>query len=182
MSNSLRLTEDEARVIIARINKVAHTGDRTGLQTRIKGTKLVGPGVEALAVLKKQPRRRSWHGKWSKLEIMFAEQIQLLQLPPAAREWVFLSSRKFRLDFAWPQFKLAVEIQGMQHRIKGRFKADIEKRALALLNGWRVLEVGGTEIRSGKAAAWIVTLIEMELATPREKYAYGWPVGDPRKS
>ena len=48
----------------------------------------------------------------------------------------------------------------MVHRIKGRFRADIEKRALALLAGWRVLEVSGAEIRSGQAIAWLIALLQ----------------------
>ncbi len=54
-------------------------------------------------------------------------------------------------------------MQGMAHRIKVKFKADIEKRALAMLSGWRVLEVGGDQVRSGQALEWLKSL----LALPR---------------
>jgi hypothetical protein len=49
----------------------------------------------------------------------------------------------------------------MAHRIKGKFKRDIEKRALALLAGWRVLEVGGDEVRSGRALVWLRELLAL---------------------
>jgi hypothetical protein len=47
----------------------------------------------------------------------------------------------------------------MAHRIKGKFKRDIEKRALAMLAGWRVLEVDGAAIKDGRAIAWTKRLL-----------------------
>lgn len=97
--------------------------------------------------------------KQSGIEVLLAQQIHLLQLPTPKRNYLFMPGRHLELDFAWPQRMIAVEVQGMVHRIAGRFKADMEKRALALLAGWRILEVGGKEIRSGKAIHWIEQLL-----------------------
>jgi very-short-patch-repair endonuclease len=98
----------------------------------------------------------------SQLETLLAAQIASAGLPNPLREYRWHPSRKWRLDFAWPwlQQKYAgVEVQGMVHRIKGRFKRDIEKRAELLLAGWRVLEVDGDSIRDGRAIEWIRKLL-----------------------
>ena len=95
----------------------------------------------------------------SRLERDLASYILIDGLPEPKRNYRFLPDRKFELDFAWPELKRAVEVQGMVHRIKSRFKADIEKRALALFAGWVVLEVDGDSIRSGVAVEWVKKLL-----------------------
>ena len=97
--------------------------------------------------------------KASRLERDLASYILIDGLPEPKRNYRFLPDRKFELDFAWPELKRAVEVQGMVHRIKSRFKADIEKRALALFAGWVVLEVDGDSIRSGVAVEWVKKLL-----------------------
>jgi len=95
----------------------------------------------------------------SKAERRFSQQLLESGLPHF-RDWYFLDGRDFTFDFAWPRLKIAAEVQGGVHRIKGKFGRDIEKRALALLAGWKVLEVDGAAIRDGHAIAWIRTLLE----------------------
>lgn len=70
-----------------------------------------------------------------------------------------IPTRKWRLDFAWPDLKVAIEVQGMVHRIKQKFKRDIEKRAELMLAGWEVLEVDGEAIADGAALAWVKRLL-----------------------
>lgn len=96
----------------------------------------------------------------SELEVMLELQILGSALPAPLREFEAFDDRKFRLDFAWPERRIGVEVQGMVHRIKGRFGADIEKRALHMLAGWRVLEVSRKEIKSGAAIEWLLRLWE----------------------
>lgn len=78
----------------------------------------------------------------------------------------FLADRKFRFDYAWPLLKFAVEVDGEVHRIAERFHADIEKHALAVLDGWTVLRVGGREIRAGIAIQWVKQALAMKQAAP----------------
>ncbi len=108
-----------------------------------------------IKVLKRIQRR-------SKLELALLAQMEAEMIPTPFCEYRPLTTRKFRLDFAWPSDTCGgigagkgVEVQGMVHRIKGRFKADIEKRAELLLAGWLVLEVDGDSIRDGRAVKWI---------------------------
>lgn len=98
--------------------------------------------------------------KESKLEIRFAQQLETDGFPVHLRNYFFLPDRDFELDFAWPRFKIGVSVEGMAHRVKGRFKADIEKHALGLLAGWQILRVGGDEVRSGAALKWLAALLK----------------------
>lgn len=96
----------------------------------------------------------------SKLERRLSQQLaDNPELPAHQRNYFFMSDRDFELDFAWPALKVGVEVQGMAHRIKKNFQRDIEKRALALLAGWRVLEVNGAAIKDGRALVWLRELL-----------------------
>jgi hypothetical protein len=130
------MTEDELRAYAQRTGKVVVT------DTKVIAPERVAPPV-------------------SKLELRLDQQIYESGIEEPRRNWLPFPHRQFELDRAWPAKKIAVEVQGMSHRIKGKFKADMEKRALCLLAGWRVLEVGGAEIRSGKAIEWLKILLEV---------------------
>ena len=140
MGYHLRLNEQELREILHRFKRAAPA---------------LGQALPEAPRARKGTKRGP-----SPLELAFAEQLSILRVPAPVREHRFLAERNFRLDFAWPPQRVAVEVQGMVHRIKGRFRADIEKRALALLAGWRVLEVSGAEIRSGQAIAWLIAVLQ----------------------
>lgn len=93
----------------------------------------------------------------SRLEAAFEE--LLLGLPRPVTQHLPIEGRKWSLDFAWPDRKLGVEVQGMVHRIRDKFKRDIEKRANLMLAGWRVLEVDGEAIKDGRARRWMEKLL-----------------------
>lgn len=73
------------------------------------------------------------------------------------REYVYAPPRKFRADFAWPDQRLLVEIQGgiwtarSGHSGGSGITRDIDRGNVATLAGWRVLRFGPTHIRSGEA-------------------------------
>lgn len=123
----------------------------------------VVPAITAgVVVLAEKPKEKVG----SDIEELFAQQIRLVgNLPAPEREYHHLRGSKHRLDFAWPEYRvnglqLGVEVQGMVHRVKHNFSADLEKRARGLLQGWMVLEVGGEQIRSGKAMEWLQELFK----------------------
>lgn len=95
----------------------------------------------------------------SPLEAAVELQLRALKLPPGWRQYKPLPDRKFALDFAWPEYKLAVEVDGMVHRIKERFEADAERHNLLLDAGWRVYRVTGKMVRSGAAADLLLRLL-----------------------
>jgi very-short-patch-repair endonuclease len=96
-----------------------------------------------------------------------ALKVQLLAygLPMPVPEHRFHPTRKWRFDFAWPELKLALEIEGGLY-VKGRHvrgagaEADCVKYAEALVLGWRVLRVSPGQLRDGKALAWLTALLD----------------------
>lgn len=105
----------------------------------------------------------------SELEQLLAMQIAAVgNLPAPERHYPHIRGRAHNLDFAWPEWtvngmQIGVEVQGMAHRVKERFLADLEKRALGMLQGWLVLEVGGEQIENGKAMEWLQALFKMAV-------------------
>lgn len=76
-------------------------------------------------------------------------------------------ARRWRFDFAWPDHKLACEVDGAvwvqgRHTRGAGVEADNAKYAAAAIEGWRVLRVTPGQIRKGLAVAWI----EQALAGP----------------
>lgn len=72
------------------------------------------------------------------------------------KEHRFAASRKWRFDLAWPNVKIACEIEGgiwiagRHARGKG-YEADCEKYSTAAALGWCVIRVTPGMIKSGKA-------------------------------
>lgn len=75
-----------------------------------------------------------------------------LGLPEPCPEYRF-SERKFRFDFAYPEAKVAIEIEGQGPKGLGRhqrpegFERDLEKYNLAVVLGWRILRFTPSMIR-----------------------------------
>ena len=92
----------------------------------------------------------------SYLEIAMAGQIGAFGLPRADREYRFHPARRWRFDFAWPDRKIAVEVEGGtwsggRHTRGSGFEADCDKYNAAALDGWKVFRFTGKHIDSGKA-------------------------------
>lgn len=87
-------------------------------------------------------------------------QIRGIGLPWPVEEFRFHPKRKWRFDLAWPDRKLAVEIEGgtwargRHTRGKG-FRGDCEKYNEALFLGWRVLRVTTGMVNDGTALGYI---------------------------
>lgn len=74
-----------------------------------------------------------------------------LPLPTPEHKFADDIGRKWRIDLAYPERKLAIEIEGMAHRTRERFMADIEKyNELVAMRGWRLLRVYTRWITSEK--------------------------------
>ena len=91
----------------------------------------------------------------SPLEVQLAFQMDALNLEYVS-EYRFHETRRWRLDFAFPDKKVGIEVEG-GHWIGGRhtrgsgFEADCEKYNALALQGWRLLRFTGTTIKSGEA-------------------------------
>lgn len=80
------------------------------------------------------------------------------------REFAFHPDRKWRFDFAWPQRKWALEVEGGtwsggRHTTGKGFQDDCEKYAAAALAGWRVLRATSTQVKDGTALAWLIAAL-----------------------
>lgn len=103
----------------------------------------------------------------SEIETLLLMQIRTVgNIPePDLIDKPYLVGRAHRIDLGWTQWtvngwKVGVEVQGMAHRIKSKFLADIEKRVLSQQQGWLILEVAGEHIRNGKAMEWLQDLFK----------------------
>lgn len=73
------------------------------------------------------------------------------RLDAPVQQLVFHSSRKWRFDFAWPAYMVAVEVhggifvKGGHNRGRGLMN-DCEKLRAAAVLGWTVLPVGSVEL------------------------------------
>lgn len=72
--------------------------------------------------------------------------------------------RGWRLDFCWPDLRLAVEVDGGVHRIAGRFAGDIDKHNALVFAGWMYLRTDPERIRSGQAVATIRAALDVRQA------------------
>lgn len=75
----------------------------------------------------------------SKGEEAFALHCRVEELEPV-REFQFHPERKWRFDFAFPERKLAIEIEGIgRHQTISGFTKDAEKYNAAAKLGWKVM-------------------------------------------
>ena len=96
----------------------------------------------------------------SKLELTLAFQIRAAGLITPVVEFKAVPGRRYRWDFAWPEQKLLVEVQGGiwtkgGHSTGKGITRDAEKANLATLAGYRCITVTGDQIKSGQALRWI---------------------------
>jgi very-short-patch-repair endonuclease len=85
-------------------------------------------------------------------------------LPDPEAEYKFLKNRKFKFDYAYPEKKIAIEIEGglwikgRHNRASGYIK-DMEKYNLAALNGWRILRYTPQQTTSEKTIKQIQEIL-----------------------
>jgi len=102
----------------------------------------------------------------SDLELALYTYIRMAGLPEPETEVKLIPDRRFRYDMVWPRHKLAVEIQGGiwqkgGHSTGAGISRDTEKLNLATLQGYRVLQVTGDQIKTGQALLWIKKALQM---------------------
>lgn len=91
----------------------------------------------------------------SPLEVMLAWQMDAAKLIYAS-EVRFHPERRWRIDFAFAEQRLAVEVEGGgwvngRHNRGAGMEKDIEKYNALTLAGWRLLRFTGRAIKSGEA-------------------------------
>lgn len=127
----------------------------------IDASRLLGNNPKAKAVVNKVKKAQQVDTLHSKVLA------QLVGFPDPATELLFHPKRKWRLDYAWEEQKLALEIHGGIHsggrhtRGKG-FVEDRAKMNEATLLGWTVLEVTPEHIKSGQLRAWLLAAFNQD--------------------
>lgn len=82
------------------------------------------------------------------------------RIPVGVREFKFDPGRRWRFDFAWPDLRLALEVEGGvwtggRHTRGAGFLRDMEKYNAATIAGWRVLRCTPEMMDNGQAAALV---------------------------
>lgn len=100
----------------------------------------------------------------SDLEDQFEFNLKALQFKPPVREYKFHPTRKWRFDFAWPDEKVAVEIEGGiwgggRHTRGSGYTKDCEKYNVAVVMGWRVLRLTSPMIDELEWEGWLKELL-----------------------
>lgn len=76
-------------------------------------------------------------------------------IPKPEDEYRFHPDRKWRFDYAWPDFKVALEIEGGawtggRHNRGNGFIADMEKYNAAAQLGWRLIRITPQQVLTTK--------------------------------
>ena len=112
------------------------------------------------ANVKNLSRRLSPGEEWFALQCR-----SLLKIQPV-REYQFAPDRRWRFDFAWPESRVAVEIEGGTwiggaHNRGRHFSEDCEKYSVAAALGWRVIRATTDQVRSMQAFGWAKLALRM---------------------
>lgn len=90
------------------------------------------------------------------------------------KEWRFHPVRKWRFDYAFPDFKVALEVEGGvftggRHTRSLGFLKDIEKYNAAAVLGWTVVRTVPDELYTGKTLSMLRILIGARKTTGNEQ-------------
>lgn len=91
----------------------------------------------------------------SKPEEEFALQLRALKLPEPKRDYRF-HARRWKIDFAWPDRKVAVEIEGGtwsggRHVRPQGYEDDCEKYNAMIEMGWALYRYTSQMVKDGRA-------------------------------
>jgi len=83
-----------------------------------------------------------------------------MSFPEWEEEYRFHETRRWRFDFAWPEIKLAAEVEGGTwaggRHVRGKgFESDCEKYNEAALLGWTVLRFTASMVDDGMAVGFL---------------------------
>jgi very-short-patch-repair endonuclease len=98
--------------------------------------------------------------KWS-YEGRLAQQLEDAGITGFFVDAEYIQDRGLRADILMPLDKLAIEIQGAAHRIKGKWERDIEKAQATMLAGYRLLPIATKQVRDGSAVGVIRAALEV---------------------
>jgi len=90
----------------------------------------------------------------SGLELVVLDALLDAGLPaPVAQHWVQTAAGTYRLDLAWPDLRIAVEVDGRQHRDPDAVAADARRDAALAALGWTVIRIRSWSLATDLRAA-----------------------------
>ncbi len=112
--------------------------------------------------------------KKSPLEELFYFQLKAAKFPEPEREFKFHEKRKWRFDFAYPELKVGIEIEGGtwsggRHVRPVGFARDCEKYNHACVEDWKVFRFTAEMVKSGEAIGFMMVVLE-KLIEQVKKY------------
>jgi hypothetical protein len=132
---------------------------------RYKGGRFTSVGGTRLIAVAEQAR----------FEDLFDWQLKAEKAPPWRRQYAFSEAygRAWKIDFAWPELLLAVEIQGGiwrkgggAHSHPSNILRNMKKcNALTALR-WRLLQFSTDEVQSGSALQYTMTVLRGKVPNP----------------
>jgi very-short-patch-repair endonuclease len=101
----------------------------------------------------------------SRLEVKLARLLTASRLPPPVRQfWLDLHGDRYRLDFAWPDRKVALEADGYEtHGGRVAFERDHRRLTALAAAGWRVLPVTWAQVT--RSSSTVLTEVARALET-----------------
>lgn len=102
--------------------------------------------------------------------VFFAAVCKSVGLPAPTPEHRFDLTRRWRFDYAWPDYKIALEVEGGiwtggRHTRGAGFLGDMEKYNRAAALGWRVIR---TTPKALCSKVTLETIAQCMRTTPRE--------------
>ncbi len=139
-------------------------------------------GTSVLGAKKKKPNKAAAKQRKLALLVLIKKLEQERRLPSSGivQEYSFAKERgrKYRMDLAIPEHKIALEIHGgafvkrvdggtggAHHTIEGRAR-DMAKGNLAAVMGWIVIEVSPKEVADGTAYHWLAEALDLRESAP----------------
>lgn len=109
-------------------------------------------------------------GSDNEVAFMYAVRVLSPRLKNYDREYKFHPMRKWRFDFAYPEKKVAVEIDGIIWQAGGgRHNTDKDRDKInnAVAMGWRVLRFSGSQIKNDPGEC--ISLLSKTLRIKQKK-------------
>ncbi len=104
----------------------------------------------------------------------FEQLLRSVGLPSPVREHRFHPVRRWRFDYAWPEEKVALEVEGGvwtggRHTRGSGYVADLEKYNAATVAGWRVVRVTPSKLCASTTIGMLEALLtkKKDLQTPK---------------
>ncbi len=101
----------------------------------------------------------------SEIEELLAWQMKITGLPKPKREFRFHDTRRWRFDFAYPEYRLGIEVEGGtwvqgRHSRGAGFEKDCEKYSEAAILGWLIIRMTTDMVKDGRGIAFVKRALE----------------------